>query len=610
MDLGSLLRTLSVVPSLTLLLLAGCASFPGPSSENDSLFVVIGENPAPGIGPRTGIDTLHFAGPSPFIIRVGSEERRAYCVRVKPGRYTLAESDVVAGAEPAAASVSDVPAGAVFLFPMKVTRVRRDPVRVSLVPLVPEDQKNASALLVDYLDYEKWFGRVVVGFGAYPPRLGNEEGDFEFDISSSPSGARVTIDDQEWGTTPVKTTLHTGKHLMQLEIPGVALTRSFVDVRSKGEINVTLPLLATQQAKDLKDKSQRITILLSAFQNMGSPENDTLKLVFPEVIGADLKTDSRIDLVDAGELVAHGGGIPGKPDFALANQKGIDLIVSGYYTARQDGLLVYAALYDVQSELPRTSIMYTGSAGLAMFDSIDSMAADFIKGIDRVLPGVRAHTVLQGGTVENRIVTYEKKRSETAIIEKREAMKNSLSFIIGPSFATFTNIQAPAFPYSLFANVPFGVVFDHSLGGPLSLTAILQPGVAFGPIGPFTSSEYTVLPYLVPYLDIPLKFGPAYTVSGYNVDLTFGLLGETRFTQAWFWDNSSSAYVYKGIWVFGLNLETSARLYLQSRISDRPSFIFLGFGWYLIGMRTEADLSGPQFEPIELSFILGYGFRL
>jgi hypothetical protein len=138
--------------------------------------------------------------------------------------------------------------------------------------------------------------------------------------------------------------------------------------------------------------------------------------------------------------------------------------------------------------------------------------------------------------------------------------------------------------------------------------AILQPAVAFDspgnpnidPNAPYTSR---------PYLDIPLRFGPQYTLFGYNVDVSFAFLGEGRFTRAWF-DNGSGSKVYQSIWVWGLGLETTARLYLQSRISERPTYFLFGFDWYLIGMQTAFDLSHPRVTPIELSVSLGYGFRL
>ncbi|MGO9310353.1 MAG: PEGA domain-containing protein [Spirochaetia bacterium] len=597
MAFGSLLRLLSAVTLFPVFLLAGCASFPSPSSDKDSLFVVISENPAPRTGPEKGSDTLRFNGPTPFRIRVGSEERRGYFVRVKPGRYTLAGSDLAAGPTAAAASGFDVPEGAVCLFPMKFTRERGDgQVRLRrLVPLDPEDQKNAAALLADYVDFERWLGRAVVGFGAYPPRIGHDQGNVELDISSTPSGAQVTIDERGWGATPLKATVQTGQHLLQVEIPGIASAKSLIDVQSREEMHVTLHPLPEREAKDFNDGSRKISILLSGFQNLGSTDYDNYRSVFPQVIGADLRDDTRIDLVDAGQ---------GAPDFALARQKGIDLVVSGYYTARNDGLLVHAALYDVETGLPRASITYTGKAGLAMFDSIDSMAAEFIKGIGRALPAVRQGTVKNGGTFESRTVSYENVRAETAIVEKREAMRSSLSFFVGPSVSAIGSVYQPEFPYALLAFVPFGAIYDYSLGGPISLTAILQPAVAFGP-GTAPGTSYTS----VPYLDIPLRVGPAYTLFGPNADFSFGFLGGARFTRAWF-DNGSGGKDYKSVWVFGLDLETSARLYTQPRISDRPSYFLFGFEWYLVGVETEFDLSQPRGAPLEIALSLGYGFRL
>ncbi len=415
--------------------------------------------------------------------------------------------------------------------------------------------------------------------------------------------ARVTIDQKQWGVTPVKIALPAGRHVLELEIPGVARTTTLVDLQSRGEIHLTLTPPSPQTAKDFKDTSKKITILLSSFQNMGSQDSENYRSVFPQVIGADIQGDPRIVLVDAPDIIDRPGGVPGAPDFARARQGGIDLIVSGYYAARPDGLLVYAALYDVGTELPRASVMYTGTAGLSMFDSIDSMASEFLSGIDRALPGVRTKTAPTAG-VESRIVSYEKKRADSAIIARRQAMRSSLSFVVGPSIAAVGSIYQPAFPGALLAFLPLGVIYDYSLGGPISLTAILRPAVAFGP-GTNSDTSYAS----VPYLDIPLRFGPSYTVFGSKVDLAFGFLGEGRFVRAWF-DNGSGSKVYKSLWVFGLDLETSLRVYLQSRISDRPSWFLFGFEWYIIGMETEIDLSQPRVAPLEISLALGYGFRL
>ena len=68
--------------------------------------------------------------------------------------------------------------------------------------------------------------------------------------------------------------------------------------------------------------------------------------------------------------------------------------------------------------------------------------------------------------------------------------------------------------------------------------------------------------------------------------------------------------IYKPVWIVGLGLQTSARLYLQTRRSDPPSFLFLGFTWFFAGMQTDVDFSRPALIPMELSLLFGYGSRL
>jgi hypothetical protein len=592
------------------LLLGGCASVPGPTTDKDSLFVFLSENPAPGTGPEKGTDTLRFKGPSDFTIRPGTETQRGYYVRVKPGRYTADIGDLAAGAALSGASEFEIPPGTVFLYPLKFTRVAggNSPRLRRLVPLAPEDQKISSTLLTDYFDFQKWFGKAVLGFGAYPPRLPAEPARVEFSVSSTPPGAQLTIDDQAWGVTPVTTRLHVGRHLLRLEIPGVSFARTFVDVPAKGEITIDLPRMPEQEVKDLQERSRKITILLSPFANMGSSENENLRSVFPQVIGSDLRDDSRIVLVDADERVPRAERTPRAPDFAQANRQGTDLIVSGYYTARQDELLVYAALYDVRTQAARASLMYTGKAGLAMFDSIDAMAAQFIGSINAALQDIDTRAAGREAAVEGRTVTAERRIVETATIEKRQAMVRSLTFITGPSVAFIGMIAQPAFPNAILAALPLGLVYDQSLGGPFSLMASIQAALVYDtPGNPNNRSNgaYTSSPYV----DIPLRIGPAYTLFGEKADLSFALQGEGRFMIAYF-DDTTGGTIYKPVWVLGLGVETTARFYLQSRMSEKPSFFLVGFNWFLMGMQTEIDFTQVHIDPMELALTFGYGFRL
>jgi hypothetical protein len=391
----------------------------------------------------------------------------------------------------------------------------------------------------------------------------------------------------------------------------VAVTKTVVDVQSNSEIAVSLPIQPEQAAR--AREGTEVAILLGAFRNMGSADADNLAPTFPQVIKSDLADHPRVRVVD-GEMAVGGGNlpggkapganVPGTPDFDLADQRGVDLIVSGYYTARPNGLLVYAALYDVHSRMPRTSIMYTGKAGLAMFDSIDAMAVEFIKGIDKVLPEVRLQKVQKGGKVQSQFVSYDRKRTLASIVDKRESRKSSLALVIGPSIAAAGSVYQPDMPNGLLAFLPPGVVYDISIGGPLSVTAALQAAVAYGTVSN-AGVDYTSSPYL----DIPLRIGPMFTVFGTNVDLSVGLQLEGRFTRAWF-DTGGGTKVYKSILSASVSGQSSARLYLESRFSERPSFVYLGLSWFLIGGQMDTDFTNLSIVPLVLTFNVGYGFRL
>jgi hypothetical protein len=586
---------------LVLFLLAGCASFPGPGSQSDSLFMLYSENPRHAAStPETGIDEVRFKGPSSFTIRMSGEEKRGYWIRVKPGRYTVEIPGPFAGYAGAPLAAFDVPPGTIVLFPLKITRVnahRLSRVRL-LVPLSPEDQRNAAVLLADSIAYEEWFGRASEGFGAYPPRLGEEEGTVAVDVAASLPGAQVTIDHERWGTAPVTATLRPGKHLLQMEVPETASRRQFVDVQGKGEM--TIPLAPGEKG----EMTSKVMVLLTAFQNMGPAENDTLRPFFSQAIGAELRDDERLFVIESTDASAAAPAGQAAPDFTTADAKGIDLVIRGSYTARQDSLLVYAALYDVQSEMAIASTLYTGKVGLAMFDSIDDMVARFIMSVDAALRERSARAAARAAPVDARMVAYQRERAERDLVGNRQAMKDSLALVIGPSWSGVPMLRMPSGFATLSAVMPLGLHYDHSFGGPFSLAASIQPAVAF------ENNASTGVDYASqPFLDIPLRVGPAYTLFGPGADLSFALQAEGRFLQAWF-DNGTGGNDYKALWIVGLGIQTSARLYLQTRRSETPSFILLGFTWFVMGMQTEADFTRPHIIPMELSFLVGLGRRL
>ena len=113
----------------------------------------------------------------------------------------------------------------------------------------------------------------------------------------------------------------------------------------------------------------------------------------------------------------------------------------------------------------------------------------------------------------------------------------------------------------------------------------------------------------MPYLDLPLRFGPAFTLQGYNVDLSFSILGELRYGQAYF-DDALGNPVYGSRWIVGASFATTARAYLSQRLSEAPTFFLFGFNWFIVGLETNGDFSNGHLTPLELALTLGYGVRL
>jgi hypothetical protein len=582
-------------------LLGGCATVPGPEADTDSLVVLYNENPPHSAAAReTGIDTLRFTGPSSFAVSLGGREGRVHCVRVKPGRYAVETPGPFAGWGGAAPSDLDIPPAAVVLYPLKVTRLPAHRVtRVcQLAPLTPEDRRTASAMLTDIIDYGKWFGRASEGFGAWPPRLGEEPGTVPFTVASTPPGARVIVDGEEWGSAPAATSLRPGRHLVQVEMPGAA-HRQYVEVKEGGEI--TIPLAPGGTAEN----DGKIVVLLTAFRNLGSADGDALRPFFSQAIRTELLGSPGLSVAEPFAPVPAGAS--SSPDFQSAGRQGMDLVIGGWYSTRGGALFVYAALYDVQSEAALASTLYTGTVGLSLFDSIDEMALRFTRGVEAALRQRQAAVAERSAAVDARVVAYQRQRARTALVEKRQLMRDSLSVVIGPSWAGASGTRLPSGFAAVSALAPLGLLWEHSLAGPFSLTASIQPAVAFenSASGGDPSIDYIHNGFV----DIPLRFGPAYTLFGPEADLTFALQGEGRFAQAYFDDGAGGA-VYKPLWIVGLGIQTSARLYLQTRLSERPTFLLLGFTWFAMGMQTEVDFTRPRIIPMELSLLFGYGARL
>ncbi|MCF7927766.1 MAG: PEGA domain-containing protein [Spirochaetales bacterium] len=601
-----------------ILFLAACGSMPAPDTDQDSLFILFidaaaaraAEAESEGPGTVSGL-ILEEAGGERFeldtAVPAGSGKKALY-LNLDAGSYTLRGQ-----AGPPVRF--DLPPGSVFLFQKKVVPGRNDP---GLRDLRPEDKKWVSADCSDFIEFTSWYGRNFVGFGPFTPRYTLQETRYEYRIESTPAGANVIIDDQSWGTTPLTAELETGKHLLRLEMAGFAAVQTFIDVEGAGKLSLELEKKEAATATEREDAASgidRYTLLVTPFGNTGEAARDNLRTVFSDGIASGLyKRENlqvlRLEAEERRQLPVH----PAEPGFSLASAKGAELLVSGSYNA-DEKLFVHAALYDVRTGQVKTSTMYTGEAGLAMFDSIDEMTSGFLENVDRVLPAVGREVIEQEQTVSQEVVSYQKKLTIKQIAANRNSRRHSLS-VFAEYGGTMDNVYNQAGEVDGGrAHFGYGPVlnYDYHLFDPLQLAAgfsvIFYEAEIDSPVAidDLSTNDYT------------LFLGPKVSFPGKSIDVYLSLLAHGRYSDAFdFYDEGLASVIERGPYVAaGMSLDTGIRIYFQQRFSDVPWFMDFGMTFdpfsvqFDVGPPDDAGGSAPvDFVNWGGKMHLGFGRRL
>lgn len=600
---------------LLLLLLPGCRSIGPPREEEDSLLIVVDAIP-PGVSGET--EKLSFSGPKEFNMTI---RRQDFSVHYKPmpsGEYTYIDPGTQA-------KVSfTLNPDTVFLFPKKA--VMDDEGEIILTHITPQDQKRVSEDIADFIGFSEWFGKYFQGFGPYRPRFTLDKERYDFEIISRPEGAEVLIDGQNWGKAPITADLEPGKHLVRLEMEGFNPAQTFIDVTGPGkaEISLTRPTEKVSEEETEAEGAADITqdkysLLISPLNNIGDKDFDYLRSVFSDVIASVLYKKDNIQVIlesdasDESEMTnssTTGYTVEGRPDFSRAEELGAELMVSGRFKAEEKDLFVHASLYDVRTGQVKTSIMYTGEAGLAMFESIDGMTEQFMENITRVLPAVGKEVIEEKQEINREIISYEKKVSVKEIIDRRLSWKNSISGGVtwGGGFEQIV-ISGNTFDYntSRTGGPSLGLLatYDRELFKPVSLA--VRGGVIFSEASDAFLGTDTAT------WEVPIYAGPSLSFYGKTLDLNLGILGLFRFIDGFdYWDYDFSQYEEIGPFItLGVSIEAGIKWYLNKRLSTTPSFIHFGMlidplSWR-IDIETEND---PVMVPFYGTFYIGFGVRI
>ena len=77
-----------------------------------------------------------------------------------------------------------------------------------------EDRQKAADDLADHLDFTSWAGRDFIGFGSIKPSLIDKHNQHNLELTSTPSGAEIFLDDVYIGKTPMTFLVDESKHIL------------------------------------------------------------------------------------------------------------------------------------------------------------------------------------------------------------------------------------------------------------------------------------------------------------------------------------------------------------------------------------------------------------
>ena len=601
----------------SLTFLTGCAGVPQPDPRRDSMLILFQDTAEGAAG------TLEITSPSySRSVRISGGTEKIHYIKLPSGSYRLKlRSDGPAGSPGGITAETEIRPDTVFLFYNTVISsdaaagTSAAPEKLVFSEITPEKQRRVSKDLTDYINFSGWYGKYFEGFGAYKPRSSLEAARYDFEIVTDPAGARVVIDGNDWGASPITVQLEPGRHLLRIEKEGYEPVRTFLNVDFPGAVTLSLNVVPAEETSGEaaledggREEDRTYALLIPPLDNMGNPEYDYLNTVFSDGIAAGLVHRENITVIrgvsaDPGAQTASDAGGEAGPDFETAEERGAEFLVSGTYSADRD-LFVQAALYDVRTRQVKTSIMYTGKAGLEMFESIDAMTEEFVANLSRVLPDPGEGIIEKRQAISREIISYRQKVGAKEIIAARHARRHSLSGIIAygnandsitdPDYGGYNSrSQAASFGPMVQWEILFGKFIGLSVMGGVTLyTPTVETDVPLG-------------------MDFPLYVGPSFVFTAKKIDLSIGIDGHFRFIAGVPYSYTSGTSGTIGpFFMFGLALRTNLKAYLNRRMSSRPVYLLFGLNMDAVAVRVTTGFTEPLLVPFSVWMYLGAGVRL
>ncbi|MEJ2663937.1 MAG: PEGA domain-containing protein [Spirochaetia bacterium] len=587
---------LPLVVTTFILILIGCSTFPVPSNKTESLLVVICDKTVPNTNPGESgsAPVLHLTGPVSGTLELGSGGWSVKTLKLVSGTYQVFLNNEL---DKPLVRRFEVKPGVVLLFPYAFSASKEGKLRYTAVN--PDQQEKAIQSLLNYIDFENWIGKGYVGFGRARPKMYISQNSQSITINTDPQGAKIFLDNIEWGVTPKTLELSAGKYLLRLEKKGFKPLKRIVSVESNKAELYKLDPLKPQEKPPRKDT---FSILVYPFVNIQDTDYNPYGNIFSSTFNVNFMNNKELHVVrfkgrDAGK------GKGGYPDLSIAAKYGAELAVAGKYEERGDQLFVHAVLYDVQSGRVKYAVLYISKAGFSVFDSIDQITLSFSKAVSSVLPRPGNPILEQEGDVSTELSAYEKQLYQSRIIARRCSQANVLSVLTGIQM-TADEIQLPVSGKHDLRNTPrtplnaLKIKYEYILNPLVSLSAFL--GANIGTSGAVDEKDW--------FVDFHAGIGPLFYFRSSRSDIYVGLFASASYTPGVTVNDSGSDYTIGPYFFLGGLLNAGVKYYFTSLMSDSPFYLDSGLQFDVMTFRFGPD--GPKYVPMNMMIYVGLGWHL
>jgi hypothetical protein len=584
-------------------IVTGCGTVPSPKEENSSLIVILEDaGYRPQSSPPSQTPGRFFlATPDGDSVPVSFNREGLFLMTAAPGTYSLRRDG-----ESTAGERFNVPHNAVVLCPHLLAEVPQG--MILSASAGADDRRRAVRGLTSYVGFEQWLGKEYTGFGPYRPKNYLSGRHFQVEFAPQPKGAELLIDGMLWGKTPRSVELTEGKYLVELKKEGFESYKRIISIDEDQTIEPELQALEEGAAAGGENGGFDVMVYpITPFD----PEAENLYgSLFAGTIELNFAADPRLNIVSfPGSSPAAGPetGSEAQPDFTAAEEAGADLVVAGTYDLRDESIFLTASLYETKSKRIKYADIFRSEAGIAVFDSIDSLSVSFAEEVSRVLPETGEPIIEREEGTSEKMLAYEKSIYRRRMVDERLEWKNLLSAGIGLGGMGDSHEYAADSSWELRQPTIFSVyhlTYSRVVNRNLSLTAgieLLQQSIYTDESDGDDELKGTLL--------YTLLFGPEFDFRSEKSDVYFKPLLLTGFLPSFSFTDVED-YRFGPLWYGGLNIDMGYRYIFFDKTGRRPVFMEIGMLFDIVNFRY-GSAAGTAVLPLKgkLYIASGIGFK-